>query len=408
MMSGPQSAVLGGRPQPPVMCSSSWLCQADLAAVVKLCAGDFPAQEEEELSRQHCALLELPSSSQVDSPCTLSLLRSAQGKDRILSVTVCSEARTIEVYGGSPDGQEEEYLGTSRGERVCTFPSSEEDCTVVLYKTHLKFEFPVSSCTVKLLSLGGRRRVLVSEVSVQMTSVPEKCSQASFLPAPSINLDRVQSIMDSMGGKMSPGAEQLMNMVRAQQKHQVPFGAHFMQLFGSFQHSRDQMEEARQQTLPAGKIPDTRMEMQAQASQSHPSLQHTSPESDMKSFMSSLLQKSMGPAASPHGPDSLVPLLRNLCGEKRPEPHIAPREEKPEPTLEKLLSEHMERMERTLMAHIDQRMRSLQDHLDTRLDRLINLMQSHSVSRDSAEKLVNGQSDHRHRQDYDCGELSLH
>ncbi|XP_056385755.1 ATPase PAAT [Hyla sarda] len=409
MMSGPQSSVLGGRPQPPVMCSSSWQGQADLAAVVKLSAADFPAQEEEEEekeepSREHCAVLELPSSSQVDSPCTLSLLCAPQGKDRILSITVCSEARTIEVYGGSPDGHEEEYLGTSRGERYCTFPSSEEDGSAVLYKAHLKFEFPAPSCTVKLLSLGGRSRVLVSEISVQMTSVPERCSQASCLPELSINLDRVQSIMDSMGGKMSPGAEQLMNMVRAQQKHQVPFGAHFMQLFGSFQHGRGQMkEEARQPTLSVNTITDKKTEIPV--SQSCPSVQHTSPENDMKSIMSSLLQNSMGPAASP---DSLVPFLRNLCVGNKPESCIASKEEKTEPALERLLSAHMERMERTLMAHIDQRMRRLQEHLDTRLDRLLNLMQNNTLSKDSAEKLVNGQNEHRHQQDYDCGEFIIH
>lgn len=407
-MSGPLSAVLGGHPQPPVMCSSSWLCQAELASVVKLSGDDFPAQEEEEPSREHCVLLERPSASQEDSPCTLSLLCAAQGKDRILSVTICSEARTIEIYGGSQDGQEEEYLGTSRGERVCTFSSKGEDRTVILYKTQLKFEFPVPSCTIKLLSLGGRCSVLVSEITVQMTSVPERCSQASYVPGSSINLDRVQSIMDSMGGKMSPGAEQLMNMVRAQQKHQAPFGAHLMQLFGSFQHGRDQnKEEARQHTPLANKIPHIKMEMQVQTTQSQDSAQHTSPGNDIKSFMSSLLQNSLGPAASSCSPDSLVPLLRNLCGENQKESSSAAKEEKTDPALEKLLSAHMERMERTLMAHIDQRMRSLQEHLDTRLDRLINLMQNNSLSRNSAEKLVNGQSEHGHQQDYDTGELSM-
>jgi len=34
----------------------------------------------------------------------------------------------------------------------------------------------------------------------------------------SIDLDRVQTIMESMGSKLSPGAQQLMDMVRCQQK----------------------------------------------------------------------------------------------------------------------------------------------------------------------------------------------
>lgn len=33
-----------------------------------------------------------------------------------------------------------------------------------------------------------------------------------------INLDKVQTMMESMGSKLSPGAQQLMNMVRFQQQ----------------------------------------------------------------------------------------------------------------------------------------------------------------------------------------------
>uniref|UniRef100_A0A8B9IWB4 Uncharacterized protein n=1 Tax=Amazona collaria TaxID=241587 RepID=A0A8B9IWB4_9PSIT len=40
----------------------------------------------------------------------------------------------------------------------------------------------------------------------------------------SIDLDRVQTIMESMGSKLSPGAQQLMDMVRCQQKNSSPFG----------------------------------------------------------------------------------------------------------------------------------------------------------------------------------------
>ncbi|XP_073402562.1 ATPase PAAT isoform X2 [Dendrobates tinctorius] len=402
-MSGPLSALLAGRPQPPMLCSSSWQCQAELASVLKFSAADCSAQDEEESpSREHCVLLELPTPANGDSPCTLSLLCAAQGKDRILGITIRSEARTIEIYGASQDGKEEEYLGTSRGERFCSLESSGEESPAVLYKAHLKFEFPVPSCIVKFLSLGGRCSVLVSEIFVQITPVPDRCPQASYVPGSSINLDRVQSIMDSMGGKMSPGAEQLMNM------HQAPFGAQLMQLFGSFQHGRDQIrEQARRHKSIAGTIPDTKVENQGQESASHSSIQQASPENHMKSVMSSLLQTTVGSAASPQGPDALVPLLRNLCGQNRQEPSSALKEEKMDAALEKLLSVHMARMERTLMAHIDQRMRSLQEHVDTRLDRLINLTQSNLLSQSSTEKLVNGQSEHGHQQDYDYDDLSV-
>uniref|UniRef100_A0A8C9NJV1 Uncharacterized protein n=1 Tax=Serinus canaria TaxID=9135 RepID=A0A8C9NJV1_SERCA len=38
----------------------------------------------------------------------------------------------------------------------------------------------------------------------------------------SVDLDRVQTIMESMGSKLSPGAQQLMDMVRCQQKNSFP------------------------------------------------------------------------------------------------------------------------------------------------------------------------------------------
>ncbi|CAJ0963094.1 unnamed protein product [Ranitomeya imitator] len=149
VMSGPRSALLAGRPQPPMLCSSSWRCQAELASVLKLSAADCPAQNDEETpSREHCVLLELPTPSKGDNSCTLSLLCAAQGKDRILGITIHSEARTIEIYSALQNGKEEEYLGTSRGERFCTLESSGEESPAVLYKAHLKFEFPVPSCIV--------------------------------------------------------------------------------------------------------------------------------------------------------------------------------------------------------------------------------------------------------------------
>ncbi|XP_075072191.1 ATPase PAAT [Mixophyes fleayi] len=411
-MSGPMSSVLGGSSQAPVVCTSSWLCHSELAAVINVSGPDTPFMREEVTSREDCIVLEPPAPSEVAIPCTLSLFCVAQGKDRILNVSICSEARTIEVYSGSQDDQEEEYLGTSRGERFCSLASSGEDSPVTLYKTNLKLDFPVPSCKVKLLSLGGKDSLFVSEISVQVTSVPEKCSQASPALGPSINMERVQSIMDSMGGKISPGAEELMNMMRAQQKHQPPFSAHLLQLFGSFVHGRDQKNENDgQHTHQTSNTPHTKVETpQSQVSAPHTTVQQLStPESDMRSIMSSLLQNQMGQAASSHSPESLLPLLRNLCAEKKPhgesrESSLAPREEKIDTSLEKLLSAHMERMERTLVDHIDHRVKTLQKHLDTRLDQLINLMEnskSHSSSGNIAEKLVNGQTDHSHEQECD-------
>ncbi|KAM4703471.1 ATPase PAAT [Rhinophrynus dorsalis] len=430
-MSGPMSSVLGRSQNTPVICTSSWPCDGDLCDILHVSLSDIPFEAEKSPTRENCMLLEPQLSSVPASPCTLSLCCVAQGKDRILSLTVCSQARTIEVYSASQEGQEEEYLGTSRGEKRYTFASSVEDSPIILYETHLKLDFPVPSCKVKLLSLGGKQCVVLSKISVQMTSVPERCSQGSSVLGPSINLERVQSIMDSMGGKLSPGAEQLMSMVRAQQKHQAPFGVHLLQLFGNFglgAGRQQQSEEAVLPNLEASKIPE------AKAETSHsltpglhlPSRPPSSPQnkvhqdSDMKAALSSLLQNQIDGVGVPN-PDSLLPFLRNMCveknislpghGENREKAHLITEDEKRGVDLEKLVSDHMHRMERTLMDHIDQRMKSLQEHLDARLDRMMNLIQSStslSPLGNTREKIANGQTEYNGKQYSDCNGIASH
>ncbi|XP_072280281.1 ATPase PAAT [Pyxicephalus adspersus] len=389
----------------PVLCSSSWLCHSELSSVLHVTDQvQSAAITPQSTSREECVVLELPCPPDKVIPCTLTVSCVAQGTDRLLDLGLCSDARTIEVYSISQDGQEEEYLGTSRGER-CTIQTCHEPFT--LYRASLKFDFPVPACKVKLLSLGGKQSIVVGEISVQMTSIPERISQTPSLLGPSINLERVQSIMDSMGGKMSPGAEQLMNMVRAQQKNQAPFGAHLLQLFGSLQPiSQQKKEDPKEETK---KTFDTRME----AGQGLPSNQQSSA-IDVKSVMSSFMQNQLGKAVSP---ESVLPLFANLAVQSNTnrdserKPCSVPREDKLDPALEQVLSTHMERMERNLMKHIDQRMRCLQEHLDSRIDQLLVCLLERSGRSDSrpvtfGDKLVNGHMDYTH-DDSDCNVLPV-
>ncbi|KAM5141614.1 ATPase PAAT [Mantella aurantiaca] len=396
----------------PVLCSSSWLCHTDLSSVLHVTGpAQLAASTPEITSREECAVLELPCPAGDVVPCTLTVSCAAQGTHHILDISLCSEARTAEVYSISQDGQEEEYLGTSRGEK-CSFRSCEEDEPFSLYRAYLKFDFPVPSCKVKLLSLGGKQSVLVGEISVQVAAIPERCSQTPSLLGPSINLERVQSIMDSMGGKMSPGAEQLMNMVRAQQQNQTPFGPHLLQLFGSFQpHTYQKKGDPKEEPVQeVKKILDTRLE----TDQSHLSHQQSSA-TDVKSVMSSFLQNQLGQNVSP---ETVLPLLQNLAVQRNinrdsgRKSCAIPREDKLDPAFEKVLSTHMERMERNLMNHIDQRMKCLQEYLDSRMDQLLLCLlerggksNPHPVT--TGDKLVNGHMDYTH-DDSDCNVLSVH
>lgn len=64
----------------------------------------------------------------------------------------------------------------------------------------------------QLLSLAGRHSVLVSRIVAGLWQMPS--SQAHN---PTIDMQQVQSLVDEMGTNLSPGAQNLMDMVRVQQ-----------------------------------------------------------------------------------------------------------------------------------------------------------------------------------------------
>uniref|UniRef100_A0A8C5R687 Uncharacterized protein n=1 Tax=Leptobrachium leishanense TaxID=445787 RepID=A0A8C5R687_9ANUR len=379
--------------------------------------------------RECCVRLEPVQTLEASNPCSLFFSCIKQVNTRIVSLGICSQARTIEVYSLSHDGQEEEYLGTSRGEKFCTFVNAEDDGPVTMYSTHLRLDFPVASCKVKLLSLGGKQHVFLSEMSVQVALVPEKSTLPPSVLGSSINLDRVQNIMDSMGGKMSPGAEQLMNMVRAQQKHQIPFGAHLLQLFGGADHGVKKVQKREEEELkisPATNGPDLTHESPHHQEEYQPpveprttSLCSVPPSSDVKTSIASLLQQQACAIRGGLNADSLLPFLQNLSLEKKqclPGP-AASRETNQDTmekdlgaVLERLISVQIERMETNLMQHIDQKMKILQEHLDARLDQFIHALQNsnNTSSGRVGEKQVNGESDHRGEHNGDCIMLSKH
>ncbi|XP_040455313.1 ATPase PAAT-like [Falco naumanni] len=132
-----------------------------------------------------------------EAPCVLHLECRPGGAAEMVSVGILSEARNMEAYVG------EEYCGTGRGQSLGAARTAGETDKVTLYKKYLKFECPAASCRIKLLSIGS-----------------------------SIDLDRVQTIMESMGSKLSPGAQQLMDMVRCQQKNSLSLEDKFNWIFG--------------------------------------------------------------------------------------------------------------------------------------------------------------------------------
>lgn len=65
----------------------------------------------------------------------------------------------------------------------------------------------------QLLSLAGRSSVVVAKVIVGLQSLQSRPAQTT-----SIDMQRVQCLVEEMGTSLSPGAQNLMEMVQFQQK----------------------------------------------------------------------------------------------------------------------------------------------------------------------------------------------
>lgn len=77
-------------------------------------------------------------------------------------------------------------------------------------------------CFLQLLSFGEKPRVFVSQVVVHVRPSLAKPPASSAAPGPRVDLERVHSLLAAMGSTLSPGAQQLMSMVRFQQQVRFP------------------------------------------------------------------------------------------------------------------------------------------------------------------------------------------
>ncbi|XP_069914419.1 ATPase PAAT [Oryctolagus cuniculus] len=353
--------------------------------------------------------LERSQCSQDKAPCFLYLLCDPEGGDAVAAVGVVSSARNMEVYLG------QEYCGTSRGESVGSVPRGSEHEKIILYKNYLKLESCTHACKIRLLSLGEKQCVFLSRVVVHVRSVPANSSTRSPALGSRIDLDKVQTMMRSMGSKLSPGAQQLMDMVRFQQQNRIPVGEQLQAVLGSpgYQHVG-----ALQSPAPAGApaksactpVPvgtalapgDTAGSAQVHGGENAAALDgcRTEPQRGSGAARSRtgthmgcrrhrgrLYCCTTAPALT--GALLCLTLMCLLRMETQPVCSY----------LEKILSKNMELMEKKLMDYIDERVRRLQEHVDRQLAVVVELLQSPSAPParlplprcDSGERLSNGE-----------------
>ncbi|XP_028628391.1 uncharacterized protein C10orf88 homolog isoform X2 [Grammomys surdaster] len=275
-------------------------------------------------------------SSRDENPCFIYLKCGPNGGEEILSVGILSSARNMEVYLG------EEYCGTSRGKNVCTVLDDRENEKILLYKKYLKLESPTHACKIKLLSFGEKQCVLVSKVVVHLRPQSANPSPSSAALGSRIDLDNIQSIMESMGSKLSPGAQQLMNMIRFQQQNCLPLGDQLQSVLGTTGHkhlmalqsspSSGVLDKASSTPFPfrTGLTPsaitenlkafiDKSTQPSGEGSTTNHDECHLTPqnhflESDLKNAVSSFLpKKASGNSNVPNS--ELLPFLQNLCSQ---------------------------------------------------------------------------------------------
>ncbi|XP_036907016.1 ATPase PAAT-like isoform X1 [Sturnira hondurensis] len=160
---------------------------------------------------QDPVILKRSLNSPEEPPCFLYLRCDADGGEEMVSVGILSSARNMEVYVG------EEYSGTSRGKTVPDVLEKSEP-EIIFYKKCLKLESPTLACKIKLLSFGEKQRVVISKVVVHVRPASARSSTCSPPVGAGVDLQRVQTIVRSMGSTLSPGAQQLMRMVSFQQQ----------------------------------------------------------------------------------------------------------------------------------------------------------------------------------------------
>ncbi|KAM9336740.1 ATPase PAAT [Symphorus nematophorus] len=168
---------------------------------------ELSQSEGDETNRGSPVLLE---QTEEGSPCVLTLHCSPCSSTAISHLLVISEARTMEVYS-----QMGEYCGTVRGERDDRIQPDSSD-RGPFYRKQLILKHPSAACEVKLLSLAGRCSVLVCRVIVGLQQL-QPCPACG----PGIDMQQVQCLVEEMGTSLSPGAQNLMDMVHFQQKNQT-------------------------------------------------------------------------------------------------------------------------------------------------------------------------------------------
>ncbi|XP_023274701.1 uncharacterized protein C10orf88 homolog isoform X2 [Seriola lalandi dorsalis] len=384
-----------------VKSGAAWVCHAEghhLADVLLPVHINDEDDHEEELGQSERNGTNSPvllEQTEEGSPCVLTVHCSPTSPAAISRLLVISEARTMELYD-----QMGEYCGTVRGEKDDSIQPDSED-RGPFYRKRLVLEHPSSACEVKLLSLAGRSSVLVSQVIVGL-----KPLQPCPVRGPGIDMQQVQCLVEEMGTSLSPGAQNLMDMVHFQQKNQTSsLGGFLPLLMGGgalsflaqganispaavnnqtpsaesappvgFTSPADEPPPAQNGSMSNGSTsssPDRLLSgVNVKNTVSSDSIGHAQLAEMMSHFLKA---QGHGQALSP-GPE-LLPMLQSVCGQvtqlRLDDAAAAAEKEKTMRNgtweFDSAMEQRLEEMERRLKEHVDRRLDALEQKLEKAL-----------------------------------------
>ncbi|KAM6898041.1 ATPase PAAT [Lycodopsis pacificus] len=393
-----------------VKSGAAWTCHAQLAQVLLPVHVSNTEDPEEELGPPEGdetnwggpVLLE---QTEDGSPCVLTLRCTPCSPTAISRLLLVSEARTMEVYD-----QMGEYCGTVRGQRDDSVQPDSSD-RGPFYKKQLILEQPASACEVKLLSLGGRSSVLVCRVLAGLQTL-----QPCAARGPGIDMQQVQCLVEEMGTSLSPGAQNLMEMVHFQQKNQTSSLGGFLPLlmgggvFSALAQGANLSPAAVSNQPPGSRPPVGSIRpadeappaqdgaMSDGSSSSSPDLLVSgvnttssgtggpASHAQLAEMMSHLL-KAQGPGRAVGSGPELLPILQSLCGQvtqlRLEDATALAQKEKMMRNgsweLDAAMERRLEEMERRLKEHVDRRLDALEQKLEKALLSALNQGDTSSV-----------------------------
>ncbi|XP_054622722.1 ATPase PAAT isoform X2 [Dunckerocampus dactyliophorus] len=346
-----------------VKSAEAWLCQPEGRQLADLVlAVDVSGKDEGELTETFWGNPVLLEQVDEGSPCILTLTCSPASPATISHLMLVSEARTMEVYL-----QTGEYCGTVRGQRRDDVQHPDRG---PFYRKQLTLEEPASSCEVKLLSLGGRGSLMLCGLVVGLRPLQPHPPGTSSDGA--VNLQRVQSLVEGMGTTLSPGAQNLMDMVRVQHKNQTSsldafwpllMGRGFLSTLAGEGHTPQPPQN------PSGPLPEDSAHPDGPQRQLTEGSEPGAPLAEMMSHFLKGWEHGQVPSPAPE----LLPVLQKVCGQVtqlRLDDVTAAKERMTQNgtrELERAMERRLEEMERRLKEHMDRRLDALEQKLEKAL-----------------------------------------